>query len=239
MAPNTFFFYTNVKILRLSYFLKIFPLSSHSCFCEFTTGTPHLTILNDVICWWLSCVLRTIMLFDYFQLQTWARWMLPVLVLCVCGSFCVIALSHCFSISEDLSASTSFAWKYLIGWDSPICVPLKVWEIGVAQTFWSANWCLLSAFELAFQICTWSALMYLAVQQFIKINWLSFKTFVAGRIWFMGSLVDEPWFGLLLVWMCHSLAWCDLLDFFCQLWSQTVKNTWFYQDKTNHFSWSV
>lgn len=98
---------------------------------------------------------------------------------------------------------------------------LKVWEIGVAQTFWSANWCLLSAFELPFQICTWSALMYCAVQQFIKINWRSFKTFVAGWILFMGSLVDEPWFGHLLVLMCRSLAWCVLLDFFCQFWSQT------------------
>ncbi len=81
---------------------------------------------------------------------------------------------------------------------------LKVWEIGVAQTFCSDNWCLLSASELAFQICTWSALMYWAVQQFIKINWRSFKTFVAGWIWFMGSLVDEPWCGHLLVLMCLS-----------------------------------
>ncbi len=82
-----------------------------------------------------------------------------------------------------------------------------LWGIRVVQTFWSANWCLLSAFELFSQICTWRALMCWAVQQFIKINWRSFKTFVTGWILFMGSLVDEPWFGHLLVLMCPSLAW--------------------------------
>ncbi len=30
-----------------------------------------------------------------------------------------------------------------------------LWGIRVVQTFWSANWCLLSAFELFSQICTW------------------------------------------------------------------------------------
>ncbi len=155
-------------------------------------------------------------------------WISPVLLLWVIAFLSLKICLHLHHLHKNI---------WLDETQSNMCA-LKVWEIGVAQTFCSDNWCLLSASELAFQICTWSALMYWAVQQFIKINWRSFKTFVAGWIWFMGSLVDEPWCGHLLVLMCRSLAWCVLLDFFCQFWSQTGWGlAWFYQDKSNNFNY--